>query len=73
MRKQSTHVSSKGQTVVPAAIRKQFGIEAGTVLDWDIRDNEIIIRPVTSRDQDTSLAAFKEWGTDADDKAYANL
>ncbi len=34
-------VSSKGQTVVPKALREQFQITAGTTLDWQEDGNAL--------------------------------
>jgi AbrB family looped-hinge helix DNA binding protein len=34
-------VTVKGQTVVPKGLRKQFGIEPGTTLDWRPDGNSI--------------------------------
>jgi bifunctional DNA-binding transcriptional regulator/antitoxin component of YhaV-PrlF toxin-antitoxin module len=33
-----TIVTSKGTTTIPLAIRRQLGIEAGTLLTWSVRD-----------------------------------
>ena len=42
------NVTSKGQLVIPARIRRRFGIKAGTRIRFIDRDVEIIFQPVTS-------------------------
>jgi AbrB family looped-hinge helix DNA binding protein len=42
---QSARVGKRGAIIVPANLRKQFGIEEGTVVTAEERDNGILIRP----------------------------
>ncbi len=37
-------MSQKGQVVIPAAIRKALGLEKGTELSFEVKDNEIRIK-----------------------------
>jgi AbrB family looped-hinge helix DNA binding protein len=41
------HVTSKGQLVIPAQIRRRYGIKPGTKIRFIERDQEILIQPVT--------------------------
>ena len=41
-------VTTKGQLVIPAAIRRRFGIKAGTRIRFIERDGEIVLQPVTA-------------------------
>lgn len=41
-------VTSKGQLVVPARIRRKFGIKPGTHIRFIERGQEILFQPVTS-------------------------
>jgi len=41
-------VSSKGQVVIPAHIRRKFGIRKGTILLIEERDDGIVMRPLTA-------------------------
>jgi AbrB family looped-hinge helix DNA binding protein len=43
------NVNSKGQIIIPSAIRKQLGIKDGTYIhvDMDIEKRQIILTPVT--------------------------
>jgi AbrB family looped-hinge helix DNA binding protein len=42
------NVTTKGQLVIPARIRRRFGIKAGTRVRFIERGEEIILQPVTS-------------------------
>lgn len=39
-------VSSKGQIVLPAALRRKHGLSSGRVMRVEERDDEIVLRPV---------------------------
>lgn len=43
-----TTVSSKGQLVIPAAIREALGIEAGTRVAIRLVGGELVLRPATA-------------------------
>ena len=42
------NVTTKGQLVIPARIRRRFGIKAGTRIRFIERAGEIVLQPVTS-------------------------
>ncbi len=44
---ESAYVTSKGQLVVPARLRRKYGIKAGTKICFIERDGEIVFRPIT--------------------------
>jgi AbrB family looped-hinge helix DNA binding protein len=43
----SAYVTSKGQLVVPARLRRKYGIKKGTKVRFLERDHEIVLQPVT--------------------------
>lgn len=43
----TTIVTTKGQIVIPAEIRKKYGIEVGTKIRFDDEDGEIKLVPIT--------------------------
>jgi AbrB family looped-hinge helix DNA binding protein len=43
----TTWVTSKRQLVVPARLRRKYGIKAGTKIRFMERDNEIVLQPLT--------------------------
>ena len=38
-------VSSKGQVTLPAAMRAKLGITAGSRIQFELRDKELVVRP----------------------------
>ena len=41
-------LTSKGQTVIPKAIREHLGLQPGDALDFVVQDNgEVLLRPAT--------------------------
>jgi AbrB family looped-hinge helix DNA binding protein len=44
---ETAYVTSKGQLVVPARIRRKYGIKPGTKICFIERDHEILFQPVT--------------------------
>jgi len=44
---ETAYVTSKGQLVVPAKLRRKYGIRPGTRICFVERDHEIIFQPVT--------------------------
>jgi len=43
----TAYVTSKGQLVVPARLRRKYGIKPGTKICFVERDGEIVFQPVT--------------------------
>lgn len=44
---ETAYVTTKGRLVIPARIRRKFGIKPGTKMCFIERDNEILFQPVT--------------------------
>ena len=40
-------VTTKGQIVIPAGLRRKYGIKKGTLVNLFDRNGEIVIKPVT--------------------------
>ncbi len=41
-----TKVTTRGQTSVPASIRREFDITENTFLDWEIEEGRIVVYPI---------------------------
>jgi len=46
---ETAYVTSKGQLVVPAKLRRRYGIKPGTKVCFVERDNEILFQPECAR------------------------
>lgn len=44
-----TVISSKGQVVIPAELREQFGLEKGTRATWSEEKGRLVLTPMTAR------------------------
>lgn len=54
-----TKISSRGQTVIPLAIRKQYGLRTGSYLEWQpMNTRTIIVRHATRKQSSTN---WSEW------------
>ncbi len=61
---ESAYVTSKGQLVVPARLRRKYGIKAGTKVCFIERNGEIVFQPVT-REYIRSVCGMFKGGTSA--------
>ena len=44
-----TKISSKGQVVIPAELREQFGLKKGTPATWSEERGRLVLTPITER------------------------
>ena len=44
-----TVISSKGQVVIPAELREQFGLEKGTRATWSEEKGRLVLTPITAQ------------------------
>ena len=65
-------VSIKSQTVLPREVRDKLGIKPGDTLRYRLTDDGILIDKAPA-EADDPFAAFSEWSSAADEKAYADL
>jgi len=56
----SAYVTSKGQLVVPARIRRRFGIKPGTRINFVQEGDRIIFQPVTREYIESFCGIFKQ-------------
>ncbi|MCX8090128.1 MAG: AbrB/MazE/SpoVT family DNA-binding domain-containing protein [Verrucomicrobiae bacterium] len=55
----AAYVTSKGQLVIPARIRRKFGIKPGTRINFIEEGDRIIFQPVTREYIDSFCGVFK--------------
>jgi AbrB family looped-hinge helix DNA binding protein len=57
-----SNITSKGQIVIPAKIRKKLKISAGTKIHIEEKDDELILRPITPEYLDKIAGILKTKG-----------
>jgi antitoxin PrlF len=65
-------ITTKSQTVIPAAVRAKLGVGPGDQLRYVETEHGILIEKARVVEDDP-FATFSEWATEADEKAYADL
>ena len=51
-------ISPQGQVSVPVEVRKRLGLEPGSVIEWEDRGNEIVVRRASVHTLDEIHAAL---------------
>ena len=65
-------ISVKSQTVIPREVREQLKLKPGDTLRYRITDDGILLDKASEAGDDP-FAAFSEWTSEADEKAYGGL
>ena len=66
-------VSVKSQTVIPREVRNRLGLKPGDTLRYRVTDNGVLLDKAPANEADDPFAAFAEWSSEADEKAYGDL
>ena len=69
-------VTAKGQVTVPKAIREALGMRQGDRLSWEVDNGAARVKVVSPLDLDYLQgldANLQDWGSAADDEAFAQL
>ena len=67
-----TKVTSKGQVTLPKQIREELGIEFGDFIDFQIKDNMVIIKPIHTKGDLMDLKGILKAGRSATDEEIKN-
>jgi len=54
-----TVISSKGQVVIPAELREQFGLKKGTPANWTEEKGRLVLTPITEQRLDEIMGFLK--------------
>jgi AbrB family looped-hinge helix DNA binding protein len=54
-----TVISSKGQVVIPAELREQFGLAKGTPATWTEEKGRLVLTPITKQRLDEIMGFLK--------------
>lgn len=68
-----SRVSVKSQTVIPRAVRERLDLRPGDRLRYRLTGDGVLIDKAPASETDDPFAAFSEWSSEADEKAYARL
>jgi antitoxin PrlF len=66
-------VSVKSQTVIPREVRETLNLKPGDTLRYRVTDEGILMDKAPAAETDDPFAAFSEWTSEADEKAYGSL
>jgi antitoxin PrlF len=69
----TSRLSTKSQTVIPKPVRDRLGVRPGDVVEFEIRDDEVLIRRAPPTERVDPFAVFHEWSREADEEAFADL
>jgi antitoxin PrlF len=66
-------LSSRSQAVIPKLVRERLRVGPGDVIEFEIRDGEVLIRRAASVERVDPFDVFHEWEGEADEKVFADL
>ena len=66
-------VSVKSQTVIPRQVRDRLGLKPGDMLRYRVTADGVLLDKAPANEADDPFAAFSEWSSAADEKAYGGL
>jgi antitoxin PrlF len=66
-------VSVKSQTVIPREVRERLGLKPGDTLRYRVTEGGVLLDKAPANEADDPFAAFSEWSSEADEKAYGSL
>ena len=66
-------VSVKSQTVIPREVRERLGLKPGDTLRYRVTGDGVLLDKAPASEADDPFAAFSEWSSEADEKAYGDL
>jgi antitoxin PrlF len=66
-------VSVKSQTVIPREVRERLRLQPGDTLRYRLTEDGVLLDKAPANKADDPFAAFSEWSSEADEKAYGGL
>ena len=69
----TSKITSKAQTTIPQAVREALHIHEGDALCYQIETDRVILTKAQRRPVEEPFAAFGEWASENDQKAYGRL
>ena len=69
----TSKLTSKAQTTIPQPVRAALRIQSGDEIAYAIEGDRVILTKARSQPIDNPFAAFGEWASDNDRRAYGDL
>ncbi len=69
----TSKLTTKAQTTIPQPVRNALHLGPGDELAYVIEGDRVILTKAPARWPDDPFAAFAEWASEADQRAYADL
>lgn len=69
----ASKLTSKAQTTIPQPVRTALRLKTGDVIAYAIEGDKVVMTRAPTETADDPFAAFGEWSSDADRRAYASL
>lgn len=69
----TSKLTSKAQTTIPQPVRTALHLKPGDTIAYAIMDGKVVLSRNTPGVADDPFAAFGEWNSEADRKAYDGL
>ena len=59
--------------MIPREIRDRLGLKPGDTLRYRMTEQGVLLDKAAANEADDPFAAFSEWSSEADEKAYGGL
>ena len=69
----TSKITSKAQTTIPRPVREALGLRAGDEIAYTIERGRAVMTKATRAAADDPFAAFGEWDSENDRRAYGRL
>jgi antitoxin PrlF len=69
----TSRLTSKAQTTIPQPVRNALRLKEGDEIAYVIEGDRVLLSRVVKAAQEDPFAAFSEWDSEADRRAYADL
>jgi antitoxin PrlF len=69
----TSRLSNKAQTTIPRSVRAALRLREGDKIEYLIVSREVILRKAEASIVEDPFAAFDEWDSEADRRAYGDL
>jgi antitoxin PrlF len=69
----TSKLTTKAQTTIPQPVRNALHLGPGDELAYVIEGDRVILTKAQASSPDDPFAAFAEWASEADQRAYADL